>query len=190
MRSISWVNLHLRAGPLSTHLDAEKGCSAKNAFDSLFIYLNWSAVIKSSVSHYSFLERSRASAFAKIFEWLGPRHGPCQSNGKHSLCLLDSLKCCCKSWLPVRAARPGFSWRRLQCQCTGSLRTSRGRGLCCSLLLFVFACLFIHKMLFRPVLDWTLAWTIINPSTELQKSELIHQVKSNRQQLEMILVWK
>ena len=57
-------------------------------------------MIKSSVSHYSLLERSGALPFAKIFEWLGPRHGPCQSDGKHSLCLLDSLKCCCKSSLP------------------------------------------------------------------------------------------
>lgn len=31
----------------------------KNASDSLFIYLNWSAVIKSYVSHHSLLEKKR-----------------------------------------------------------------------------------------------------------------------------------
>lgn len=94
-----------RSGPQSTHLDRGSDCLCKNAFDSLFIYLNWSAVIKSSMSHYSLLERSRVLPFAKIFEWLGPKHGPCQSDGKHSLCLLDSLACCCKSRLPVRGTR-------------------------------------------------------------------------------------
>ena len=104
--SISWVNLYLADLALCQLIWTERGAaSAKNAFDSLFIYLNWSAVIKSSVSHYSLLEKSGALPFAKIFEWLGPRHGPCQSDGKHSLCLLDSLKCCCKSSLPVQAAR-------------------------------------------------------------------------------------
>lgn len=107
--SISWVNHHLTDLAFCQLIWTEKGAaSAKNAFDSLFIYLNWSAVIKSSVSHYSLLERSGVLPFAKIFEWLGPRHGPCQSDGKHSLCLLDSLKCCCKSLLPVHGARPSL----------------------------------------------------------------------------------
>lgn len=105
--SISWVNLHLPDLAHCQLIWTETGAaSAKNAFDSLFIYLNWSTVIKSYVSHYSLLERSTALLFAKIFEWLGPMPGPCQSDGKHSLCLLDSLKCCCKSSLPVHAARP------------------------------------------------------------------------------------
>lgn len=53
-----------------------------------------------------FWRESGALVFAKIFKWLGTRHGQCQNTRKHSLCLLESLKCCCKSPVPVQAARP------------------------------------------------------------------------------------
>jgi hypothetical protein len=106
---VSGVNLHLRDLAGSQLIWPERKRESlvwqSHAFDSLFSYSNWSAVIKSSVSRYSLFGRVewRAAAFCQNM-WIirdPGRRVPCQSDGKHSLSLLDSLKRCCKSWLPV-----------------------------------------------------------------------------------------
>lgn len=102
-----WKSSIWRSGSVSAHLERDRSSHGEECFGFSFSFI-WTDPLwlRATCLITCFWRESGASVFAKIFKWLGTRHGQCQITRKHSLRLLESLKCCCKSPVPVQAARP------------------------------------------------------------------------------------